>query len=106
MLKWHKTLLYRSGCQKQFSAICRRLELIQGKPVPGIYLITLSDNPRNLLEILPALTLIQESAADMCPEIVGIAKGKEEAMDLVTEMIRTIFSETGGFEVKEYWKNR
>lgn len=74
--------------------------------VPGIYLITLSDNPRNLLEILPALTLIQESAADMCPEIVGIAKGKEEAMDLVTEMIRTIFSETGGFEVKEYWKNR
>lgn len=74
--------------------------------VPGIYLITLSDNPRNLLEILPALTLIQENAADMCPEIVGIAKGKEEAMDLVTEMIRTIFSETGGFEVKEYWKNR
>ena len=91
-----QTLLYRIGCQKQFS-----------HPSPsGIYLITLSDNPRNLLEILPALTLIQESAADMCPEIVGIAKGKEEAMDLVTEMIRTIFSETDGFEVKEYWKNR
>ena len=42
----------------------------------------------------------------MCPEIVGIAKGKEDAMDLVTEMIQTIFSETGGFEIKEYWKNR
>jgi len=96
MLKWHKHYYTGSGV-KNSSRIRRRLE--HGKPVPGIY-------PRNLLEILPALTLIQESAADMCPEIVGIAKGKEEAMDLVTEMIRTIFSETGGFEVKEYWKNR
>ena len=98
-----QTLLYRIGCQKQFS---HPSPSGTWKPVPGIYLITLSDNPRNLLEILPARTLIQESAADMCPEIVGIAKGKEEAMDLVTEMIRTIFSETDGFEVKEYWKNR
>lgn len=103
MLKWHKHYYTGSGV-KNSSRIRRRLE--HGKPVPGIYLITLSDNPRNLLEILSALTLIQESAADMCPEIVGIAKGKEEAMDLVTEMIRTIFSETDGFEVKEYWKNR
>lgn len=103
MLKWHKN--YYIGPEiKNISRIRRRLE--HGKPVPGIYLITLSENPCNLLEILPALTLIQESAADMCPEIVGIAKGKEDAMDLVTEMIQTIFSETGGFEIKEYWKNR
>ena len=83
-------LLYRTGNQKYFPY----------PPPSG------TRNPCNLLEILPALTLIQESAADMCPEIVGIAKGKEDAMDLVTEMIQTIFSETGGFEIKDYWKNR
>ena len=82
MLKWHKNYYIGPGI-KNISRIRRRLE--HGKPVPGIYLITL---------------------ADMCPEIVGIAKGKEDAMDLVTEMIQTIFSETGGFEIKEYWKNR
>ena len=103
MLKWHRNHYIGPGI-KNIPRIRRRLE--HGKPVPGIYLITLSDNPRNLLEILPALTLIQESAADLCPEIVGIAKGKDEAMDLVTEMIQTIYSETGGFEIKEYWKNR
>ena len=103
MLKWHKDFYIGPGIQK-LSRIRHRLS--QGKPVPGIYLITLSDNPRKLLEILPALTLIQESAAQLCPEIVGVAKGKDEAMELVTEMIQSIYSETGGFEVKEYWKNR
>lgn len=103
MLKWHRNHYIGPGV-KNIPRIRHRLE--HGKLVPGIYLITLSDNPCNLLEILPALTLIQESAANICPEIVGIAKGKEEAMDLVTEMIQTVFSETGGFEVKEYWKNR
>ncbi len=103
MLKWHKHY-YTGSSVKNSSRIRRRLE--HGKPVPGIYLITLSDNPRNLLEILPALTLVQESAADMCPEIVGIAKGKEEAMELITDMIRTILMKPVNLIVKEYWKNR
>ena len=45
MLKWHK-LYYTGSGVKNSSRIRRRLE--HGKPVPGIYLITLSDNPRIL----------------------------------------------------------
>ena len=52
MLKWHKNYYIGPGI-KNISRIRRRLE--HGKPVPGIYLITLSENPCNLLEILPAL---------------------------------------------------
>ena len=96
MLKWHKNY-YRGTSIKK---------LIQGKPVPGIYLITLSENPHNQLEILSALTLVQETAARICPEIVGIAKGKEEALELITDMVQTIYEETGELNIKEYWKNR
>ena len=32
--------------------------------------------------------------------------GKEEAMDMVTEIIQELYSKTGGFNIKEYWKNR
>ncbi|MBU5481940.1 hypothetical protein [Blautia sp. MSJ-19] len=103
MLKWHKKYYKGNGIQH---ASRIRLKLALGKPVPGVYLITLSDNPHNLLEILPAMTLIQETAARMCPEIVGIASGKDEALELVTLMIQTIYEETGDFKVKEYWKNR
>ena len=91
MLKWHKNY-YRGASIKNISKI--RLKLIQGKPVPGIYLITLSENPHNQLEILPTLTLVQETAARICPEIVGIAKGKEEALELITDMVQTIYEET------------
>ena len=97
MLKWHKNY-YRGASIKNISKI--RLKLIQGKPVPGIYLITLSENPHNQLEIL------QETAARICPEIVGIAKGKEEALELITDMVQTIYEETGELNIKEYWKNR
>lgn len=103
MLKWHKNY-YRGASIKNISKI--RLKLIQGKPVPSIYLITLSENPHNQLEILPALTLVQETAARICPEIVGIAKGKEEALELITDMVQTIYEETGELNIKEYWKNR
>ena len=103
MLKWHKNY-YRGTNVKNLPRI--RAKLMHGKPVPGIYLITLSENPHNLLEILPALTLVQETAARICPEIVGIAKGKEEALDLITEMVQTIYEETGELNIKEYWKNR
>ena len=99
MLKWHKNY-YRGTSIKNISKI--RLKLIQGKPVPGIYLITLSENPHNQLEILPALTLVQETAARICPEIVGIAKGKEEALELITDMVQTIYEETGELNIKEY----
>ena len=78
MLKWHKNY-YRGASIK---------------------------NPHNQLEILPALTLVQETAARICPEIVGIAKGKEEALELITDMVQTIYEETGELNIKEYWKNR
>ena len=68
MLKWHKNY-YRGASIKNISKI--RLKLIQGKPVPGIYLITLSEN-----------------------------------LELITDMVQTIYEETGELNIKEYWKNR
>lgn len=36
-------------------------KLNSGKPVLGIYLLTLSENPVNLMDIIPAAMLIQKS---------------------------------------------
>lgn len=103
MLKWNRDLLIGERI-KDIRKIQKKLN--SGKPVPGIYLITLSDNPSNLMEILPALTLIQETAADICPEIIGITKSKDDAFDMAADIIRKIYDETGEFRIKEYWKNR
>ena len=103
MLKWNKDLRIGEGVKKADKI---RRKLNHGKIVPGIYLITFSENPRNLLEIIPALTMVQQSAADICPEIVGLAGDKDEAMEMVTEMIQEVYDKTGDFRVQEYWKNR
>mgnify|MGYP004506684139 FL=1 len=103
MLKWCKDLRIGENVKK---ADRIRRKLNHGKIVPGVYLITFSENPHNILEIIPALTMIQQSAADICPEIIGLAGDKDEAMEMVTEIVREVYEITGDFQIEEYWKNR
>lgn len=103
MLKWNDNC-YIGKTVTDTENIRRRLE--EGKIVPEIYLLTLSDNPRNLMEILPAVSLVQRSLADLCPEIIGIAAGKEEAFQLTENIVREVYEETGGVQIREYLKNR
>lgn len=77
-----------------------------GKLVPGIYLLTLSANPGNLLEIIPAAMLVQKSAYALCPAIMGMAKGKDEAIDLAVEILQEVYQATGAFKIEEFLKNR
>ena len=103
MLKWCRDLRIGESV-KEADRIRRKLN--HGKIVPGVYLITISENPRNLLEIIPALTMIQQSAADICPEIIGLAGNKDEALEMTVEIIQEVYDRTGDFRVEEYWKNR
>ena len=65
MLKWCKDLRIGEGVKKADKI---RRKLNHGKIVPGVYLITFSENPRNLLEIIPALTIIQ---SECCRHLSG-----------------------------------
>mgnify|MGYP005754204389 CR=1 FL=1 len=103
MLKWNKNC-YIGKKVRNVKQIQEKLE--NSRIVPGIYLLTLSENPHNLMEILPAVSLIQRTAADLCPEIIGIASGREEALELVEEIVSTIYKDTGDVQLKEYLKNR
>lgn len=103
MLKWHKNCFVGKNV-RDLERIQEKLE--NRRLVPGIYLLVLSENPQNIMELFPAVTLLQRTAADLCPEIIGIALGKEEAVSLAEEIIRQVYEETGDVQVKEYLKNR
>ena len=103
MLKWHKNCFVGKNV-RDLERIQEKLE--NRRLVPGIYLLVLSEHPRNIMEMFPAVTLLQRTAADLCPEIIGIALGKEEAVSLAEEIIRQVYEETGDVQVKEYLKNR
>ena len=87
MLKWKKDYLTGEGIDDP-EKIKNKLDA--GKYVYGIYLLTLSENPSNLFEIIPAAMLLQKSYYRICPEIIGMAKGKDEAL----EMVRSLVQET------------
>lgn len=103
MLRWHNEL-YVGKTVHDAEKIRRKLD--EGKCVPFTWLITLSENPQHLLEICPAVTLMQKPLREMCPEIIGIVNGKEEAMQMVSEIVQEVYEKTGNFHVKEYLKNR
>lgn len=103
MLRWNKRL-YIGANVKEPEKIKEKIN--QNKFVPGIFLITLSSNPDNLLEIISALMLKQDTLRSLCPEIIGIAHGKEEAMKLVESILNQVYQETGTFQVQNYLKNR
>ena len=72
LLKWMKNY-YIGNDVKNPTRI--RTRITAGKFVPDIYVVTLSDNPGNILEILPAGMLVQRSARATCPLIIGMARG-------------------------------
>ena len=76
------------------------------RPQYEVYLITLAQNPENQLEIIGANQMLQKTVYRRCPEIIGMAKGKDEATDLAVDIVKNIYGETGAFQVKEYFKNR
>ena len=103
MLKWREDYYVGEGI-KDAEKTKKRIDA--GKVALGVYLVTLSENPGNLLEIIPSYMLIQKSYYAKCPEISGMAKGKDEATDLAVDIVKNIYGETGAFQVKEYFKNR
>lgn len=103
MLKWMKNY-YIGNDVKNPTRI--RARITAGKFVPDIYIVTLSDNPGNILEILPAGMLMQRGARSICPLIIGMARGKEGAIQMVQDIIEKVYAETGDFKINDYLKNR
>mgnify|MGYP006918876164 CR=1 FL=1 len=72
------------------------------------YLITLPSNPSNILDMYPANVLLQshykKKAAKDDVYIVGIAKGRDEACELVRDIVDEVYSNTGDFDISRYLK--
>lgn len=76
----------------------------KGKIVPNLYLVTLSSNPDNMLDIIPEKEVMQKHYPKDGLRIVGIADGKKEALNLVQQMIKESIQETGSADVRGFLK--
>lgn len=103
MLRWTSNYFVGDGIQNP-KEIQAKIEL--GKHTSGIYLLTLSNNKNNLMELLPAKMLRHKNVYERCPEIFGMAKGKEDAIGLTTRILMNCYRANGNYCLEEYLKNR
>jgi hypothetical protein len=69
----------------------------------GVYCIAFASHPSNLFDIMEANQLLFPHYQKSEIQIVGLAKGKEEAVIMAKDMLMEVFNETGDFNVRTYF---
>lgn len=102
MVVWSKNLVLGETIKKKHRKLIHAIS--RGKPVGGVYLLTCPSNPVNLMDLIPAKTLKFPYYKRHELHIMGLAGDKEEAEQLAADMILKVYTETGSFNVCEYFR--
>lgn len=97
---WYEDLYVGYSLLDKKRQIMRKIK--NGKPMFNKYVITLPKNDYDTLEIYPADVMIQKWYKDSDIVVIGIAEGKEEAMDIMVLIIMDCLNQTGGVKVKDF----
>ena len=102
MIVWSEKLYIGSQAEKHVKNVQKKLQ--NGKTVLGYFLITRPSNNSNLLDIIPTAELLFPYYRKQKLLVYGLAKGKEEAENLVVSMLEDVYRETDGLCCKEYFE--
>ncbi|MCR5704760.1 MAG: hypothetical protein K6G85_09060 [Eubacterium sp.] len=97
---WYNDLYVGYNLLERKREVIRKMKW--GKQQFNVFVITLSRNEHDLLEIYPSNVLTQKYYKDSDLVVVGIAYGKEEAYDMMQLVLTDCMEETGGLDVKQY----
>ena len=100
-LAYHPRLYLGESIKEQkLEKIKKKLEK---KPFfSGVFLVTLSRNASDLLELYDARELVQSYYLKNPPYVVGIAGNREEAIALVEKIVEECLQVRGDCALKEY----
>lgn len=100
-MRWYDALWVGPGAAGKKRRIISSIK--EHKPVAGAYLITLAENPSEMLDIVPQKMLSNPAYSTDKLYILGIASGKQEAFELVEKMVDYIYRETGALDIRGYF---
>ena len=103
-MRYYRYLYLSEGLKKKKDRIIAKLE--KKKFQMDIYLITLSCNGNNQLEIWNSVLFLQPSFTQTDHFVVGITKGYEEALELVEQITKEVYNETKGADIRSYILNK
>ncbi len=99
---FHKKLYVDEEISKHKRKTIKNLK--HGKLMLGVYVIALSTNPQDELDIVPSYVLMQKVYKDMELLVVGIASDRDNALKLLNTMTMDCLNETGNVSLRQYFK--
>lgn len=105
-MKWYDSL-YLGDSVRHPRRLKRRIR--RGTGAPGAYVIVLTSNEHNLLEVFQARK--RELIRDRLPggqelHIIGMAYGYGEALEVVRRIIEETYDNTGDVNVREWLRQK
>ncbi len=99
-MRYYRHLYLGEGLKKKKEKVICGLET--GKLMPGVYIITLPRSKKNQLEIYPSAQFLWPDFPHQDFFVVGIAKGYDEALELVEEIAKEVYNKTRGADIRAY----
>lgn len=98
---WYDNLYFHEDNVRKKERLLRRLE--KGKLTPDIYVLTLSESKEhNILDIYNSLELMQPHYKNRDKYVVGIARGREEAIALAASIVEEMYASEKGFDIRSF----
>ena len=101
-MRWAVNLYTTEKTKKMLPRIM--LKLKKGKLQPGIWILTIASNEQNLLDLFHSIHYMQPIFKKTNPDIVGVAESEDVAKALLIQITEDLYRETGGFDVRTYFK--
>ena len=99
-MEWYSNLYLGEGLESKADQIINKIK--KNQLTPEIYLIAFSSNPDNLLDIIPSWELMQKGYPKGKMKVIGLAKGKMQALELVRYIVDETYQNTGTADVLGY----
>ena len=98
-MRWHKKL-YCGASIDHVKWV--KFQIAHGKKSKGYYCIALAAQKNDLLDIYESKFLRTTHLNTDDIYIIGVAKDKAEAHEVVRQIIEDVYIHTGGFDLKEF----
>lgn len=99
-MKYYSNLYVSERLKKKKDKVIARLE--RRKIQPDLHVILLPECDHNQLEIVNAVYLLQPVYPREDRMVVGIAKGFDEAAELIEKISREVYDATGDLKIRDY----
>lgn len=103
-LRWREPLYVGARAEEKKEKLIKKLN--RGAGTVDVWLVTAALNRRDLFDVFSAAYLKQPALRRNLPEIVGLAVGRDEAMEIVRRIVEETYERLGNADVRQYLRIR